>query len=256
MKLMRGTLLFAGLLGVAGATQAGVTSTWTLTSDYDFRGLTQTERDPALQASIDYAHASGAYAGAWASNIDFGTTKASPANPSLEVDVYGGFKKTLESTAGYDVGAVYYTYHLDGGKDFNYLELYAGGSYQWFSGKLFYSPKFGGNAAEDALGKNISAWYASGDIAYPLSKTWTFVAHGGYSFGDYWDKLKAQTPSAGEPYLDWAVGVGVTTGYFAWSAKYINGSDLAEARHTTDDLFSSKAKFVVAVSTTFPWAKP
>ena len=256
MKLMRGTALFAGLLSVAGVTQAGVTSTWTIASDYDFRGLTQTERDPAIQASLDYSHASGAYVGLWASNIDFGTTSSSPANPQLEVDAYGGFKKSFESGAGYDFGAVYYTYHLDGGKDFNYLEAYAGGTYQWFSGKLFYSPKFGGNAAEDFLGKNISAWYASGDISYPLSKTFSFLAHGGYSFGDYWDKLKALTPSAGQPYLDFAVGIGATTGYFTWTAKYINGSDLKQAKSVPNDLFTSKDKVVFTVSTTFPWAKP
>ena len=254
MKLIRGGALFIGLLGVAGATQAGVTSTWTIASDYDFRGITQTARDPAVQASLDYAHASGAYVGAWASNIDFGTNKNSPANPTVETDFYGGFKKSYDSGVGFDVGAVYYTYHLDGGKDFNYWEGYAGGSYKWASAKLFYSPKFGGNAAEDFLGKNISAFYISTDAAYPLPKNFSIIAHAGYSFGDYWDKLK--DIDAGQPYFDWAVGVGVTTGYFSWAAKYIDGSDLKQSDIPKVDVFTSRSKYVLTVSTTFPWAKP
>ena len=43
-------------LGAAAATaQAEVSSTITLASDYDFRGITQTARDPALQASLDWS---------------------------------------------------------------------------------------------------------------------------------------------------------------------------------------------------------
>ena len=49
-------------LGAAAATaQAEVSSTITLASDYDFRGITQTARDPALQASLDWSTESGFY---------------------------------------------------------------------------------------------------------------------------------------------------------------------------------------------------
>src|SRR5437762_3247023 len=47
-----------------------------LFSQYIFRGLTQTNENPALQGGFDYAHISGLYAGVWGSNIswisDFG----------------------------------------------------------------------------------------------------------------------------------------------------------------------------------------
>src|SRR5690242_19837831 len=46
-------------------------------SQYIFRGLTQTDRDPAAQGGFDYSHSSGFYLGTWASNIswlrDFGS---------------------------------------------------------------------------------------------------------------------------------------------------------------------------------------
>ena len=53
-RLMRNLRILAaiGLLGAATAANAGVTSTWTLTSDYDFRGITQTAQDPAVQFTI------------------------------------------------------------------------------------------------------------------------------------------------------------------------------------------------------------
>ncbi len=55
------------------ATRAGepsaLTGSLALTSDYAFRGLTQTNRDPAVQGGIEFAAASGYYIGTWGSNI-------------------------------------------------------------------------------------------------------------------------------------------------------------------------------------------
>jgi uncharacterized protein (TIGR02001 family) len=80
-----------------------------LFSEYIFRGITQTAEDPAVQGGFDYGHASGFYAGTWASNVswlrDFGTYSSS----SLEWDFYGGFKKNFGSSDFYwDVGTIYY----------------------------------------------------------------------------------------------------------------------------------------------------
>ncbi len=249
MKLIRGGAVFIGLLGVAGATQAGVTSTWTLVNDYDFRGITQTAHDPALQASLDYAHPSGWYIGAWGSNVDFG-----PGDPNLEVDLYTGFTKTLDTGLSYDLGGVYYTYHSKPTPGVDYLELYAGVGYtdksgMSIKGKFFYSPDFGG----DLTPGNTSAEYIQGDFSYPLPANFSLTAHAGYSFGDYWDLLKKQ--GAGRSYLDYAVGVGYTAGKFSFAAKWIDGSDLKETDGTPGNIFSSASRVVVSVATTFPWGE-
>ena len=47
-------------------------ATVTAVSDYLFNGVSQTQEDPALQASFDWADDSGIYAGVWGSNVDFG----------------------------------------------------------------------------------------------------------------------------------------------------------------------------------------
>jgi uncharacterized protein (TIGR02001 family) len=244
MKLIRGGAVLVGLLGVASATQAGVTSTWTAASDYDFRGVTQTARDPALQASIDYAHDSGWYIGAWGSNIDFG-----PGDPNFELDVYTGFTKTLDSGLNYDLGGVYYTYPSE--SDFNYVELYAGLGFTAKSGlsvkgKLFYSPDFGG----DTTAGNTEAEYLSGDLTMPLPANFSLLAHAGYSFGDYWD---GGALPEGNEYFDYSVGVGYTAGKFNLAVKYIDGSDLADTPGT--DVFDTRDKVVFTVATTFPWGE-
>ncbi len=150
MKLIRGGLATIGLLAVAGAAQAGVTSTWTATNDYDFRGNSQSAKDPAIQASLDYAAASGWYVGAWASNIDFGVPSGGPLdNPDIELDVYGGYTKTLESGWAYDFGVVAYTYPQE--TDFTYEEVYASIAKDWFEAKIWYSPEFGGKGGEGSF---------------------------------------------------------------------------------------------------------
>lgn len=121
--------------GVAHAQQKAPEPDYTLTgnvgiySQYIFRGLTQTDRQPALQGGFDYAHKSGFYVGTWGSNIswlrDFG---AYSAGGSLELDIYGGYKGTIGSSDfGYDVGLLYYWYPGDtapGANTADTFELY------------------------------------------------------------------------------------------------------------------------------------
>src|SRR5688572_8413123 len=177
MKLIRGAALTTGLLLVAGAAQAGVTSTWTATNDYDFRGNSQSATDPALQGSLDYAHDSGWYIGAWASNVDF---QANGAQTDIEVDLYTGFTKTLESGFAYDVGIVGYQYDES---DANYLEVYGSIAKDWFKAKLWYSPDFAG----DTTSGDTEAWYLEANGTWALPSNFSILAHVGYSTGDYWD---------------------------------------------------------------------
>jgi uncharacterized protein (TIGR02001 family) len=251
MKLIRGGLATIGLLAVAGAAQAGVTSTWTATNDYDFRGITQTAGDPAIQASLDYAADAGWYVGAWASNIKFGVPDGGPLdNPHIETDFYGGYTKTLDSGLVYDVGAIYYAYLQE--TDFDYLEAYAGIGYVQkdglsIKGKFFWSPDFGGKTTAG----DTSAEYLSGDLSVPLPANFSFLAHVGYSFGDYWDMAKDQ--GFGQSYFDWNAGVGYTAGKFSLALKYIDGSDNKPADGT--QFFSSESRVVFTIATTFPWGE-
>ena len=83
--------------------------TWNLavTSDYVFRGITQTNYKPALQAGIDFNFGdSGWYVGGWASNVDFND----PDGPDLEFDAYVGWSHDFSDQWNLDLSAVHYAY--------------------------------------------------------------------------------------------------------------------------------------------------
>jgi len=65
---MKKSLLILALLS-AGLVQAQVTTNLGATSDYRFRGISQTQNAPAIQGGIDYAHKSGVYIGNWNSSV-------------------------------------------------------------------------------------------------------------------------------------------------------------------------------------------
>lgn len=79
-------------------------------SDYRFRGVAQTSFKPALQAGVDYAHKSGAYVGAWTSNISWIKDYVGATDGSTEVDLYGGYKGEIAKDLSFDVGVITYQY--------------------------------------------------------------------------------------------------------------------------------------------------
>ena len=119
-------IAFLALLGFADA-QAGTSGNVSLTSDYVFRGISQTQEDPTFQASVDYAHISGFYAGIWGSGVDFTPEYTLPEDEDdadIEIDYYVGFGSDFNDTFGYDVSFVYYTYPgTADGVDYDYPEL-------------------------------------------------------------------------------------------------------------------------------------
>lgn len=227
MKLTHG-LAAVGLVFAALTAEAEITGTVTAVSDYDFRGITQSAQDPALQGSIDYAHESGLYAGIWASNVDFGD------DADIEIDYYGGFSGGEEVT--YDVGFVWYSYPSTEAQ-YDYGEVYGELGYKWIAGKIWYSP--------DYVSAGDSAFYYEANGTFELPANFGLTAHVGYSDGDYWDD---------DSYMDWAVGVSYTLGHFDLGLKWIDGSDLEIADGTPDDVLSSEARAVLSISTTFPWS--
>ena len=92
MKKSSIAILVASLC-VAATANAGVSGNIAASSDYVWRGITQTNHSSAVSGGIDYSHDSGLYLGGWTSNIASDT----------EIDLYGGFSKEF-SGVGVDVG--------------------------------------------------------------------------------------------------------------------------------------------------------
>ena len=95
-----------------------------LTSEYRYRGLSQTRFDPALQGGADYTHnPSGFYAGTWLSTIKW--TKDLGGDGDVEVDLYAGKRGQITPEISYDVGGLYYWYPSnDLNPNANTFELY------------------------------------------------------------------------------------------------------------------------------------
>ncbi|MGN7875558.1 TorF family putative porin [Roseateles sp. 22389] len=99
-----------------------------VTSDYRYRGISQTRLKPALQGGVDYAHSSGFYVGAWGSTIKWISDAGGDAD--VEIDTYAGYKTEVGGGVTVDVGFLRYNYP---GNDLpvsaNTNELYGAVSY-------------------------------------------------------------------------------------------------------------------------------
>jgi uncharacterized protein (TIGR02001 family) len=107
-------------------------------SDYRFRGVSQTNKLPAIQGGVDLALKNGLYLGNWNSNVDSKMYNGA----SIEMDFYGGYKATF-GDFGLDVGGIYYYYPGTGadptGWNVKNGELYIGGSWGPLTAKYNYA---------------------------------------------------------------------------------------------------------------------
>ena len=107
------TFAVAILLALAstGVAHAGVAGSVALTSDYLYRGISQNNQEPALQAGLEYAAdndapISGVYVGTWGSNISWLsdlTAFGIPVSSSLELDVCGGYRGKVSEAASWSL---------------------------------------------------------------------------------------------------------------------------------------------------------
>ncbi len=231
MKLTKSFAALALLAAGTAANAADFSATITGTTDYDFRGVTQTAQDPAIQGSVDLATDAGFYAGIWASNVDFGD-----GDPNVEIDYYAGWGGGEDIT--WDLGATYYSYVNAG--SLAYTEYHAGLGWKYFDAKAWYSPNYGG--------LNGNERYFEGNVEYPLPANFGLTGHIGYSngngFHEAWDQSSA---------MDWSAGVTYSWKHIDMSLKWVDGSDLKTQKDPPDDIYSSEARAIFTIATTFPW---
>ncbi|MGC4028436.1 MAG: TorF family putative porin [Steroidobacteraceae bacterium] len=214
-------LAAAAVLAVGSAAHADITVTPAIVSDYDFRGITQTQEDPALQLGLDYSFNSGFHVNAWASNVDYGR-----GDPDVKVDFGAGFSGgDAAGGLAYDLGVVSYLY--PGASSINTVEAYAGITRGLFGAKLWYSP--------DYNGAHASAYYLEGNVSVPLTQTFFLRGHAGWSDGDAWRYVGG--------YYDWSMGVEWTAGNVTLGLRYVDG-----------DHDVVKGRVIGAFSVQLPWS--
>jgi len=229
MKSIKTLALVTGLLAISGVSQAQFSSTWTAVSDYDFRGVSQSGKSPALQGSADYAFGdSGFSVGAWASNVDW-----EPAEEEIELDLYANYVGKINDTWSWTAGATWYDYP-DGDDLDGYAEAYVG----FNAGKVSFKQWF----ANDFYALGDSAMYTELNYTEPFNDSVSLTLHAGYSWGDYWDGFEQ---------FDYAAQVNWTVGHFTVFAK-ATGTDASEFK-VEGDVGNNEFRGLIGVMTTFPW---
>ena len=133
----------------SGVAMAELSANAAITSNYIWRGITQTNDQAAGQGGIDWGHDSGFYLGTWVSNVAFGNVN----NGGYEMDIYAGFGGEAGSL-GYDLGVITYQYPLAPSTSFT--EVYASGTLSLVTVGLAYTV--------DAASGNENAPFDSGDL--------------------------------------------------------------------------------------------
>lgn len=156
----------ATALGMAGPVLAedgaAVDFNLGVTSDYVFRGVSQTDEKAAVQGGVDVTYKS-AYAGAWASNVDFGDST------EAEVDLYAGVRPELGGFT-LDLGVIAYLYPGEpSSADWTYVEAKVGASRAvgpvTFGGAVYISPQFTGHTGQSLYSELNFAWKASDKVS-------------------------------------------------------------------------------------------
>ncbi|HKK14284.1 MAG TPA: TorF family putative porin [Gammaproteobacteria bacterium] len=225
-------LALAGTLACAGAQAAGVGGSVTLTNNYMFRGISQTDNSAAVQGGFE-GELFGVYGGLWASNVQFNA--ANNGDGSMELDIYAGYKGSIGKHAGYDVGSIWYEYpNSSSGLSYSYNEVYAGGHYRWFSLKDYYSWDFFGGSGK--------ANYLDLGFTYTLPMDVDLGLHVGRQTVE--DNANFGYPD----YTDYSIGVSKQMGGFGLGLKYTD-TNLSQADCGNTKLCDGQA--VVSLSKSF-----
>jgi uncharacterized protein (TIGR02001 family) len=256
-SLVRACVATACLLATAGtwaqAAASPLSFNASVTTDYRYRGISQTRLEPALQGGVDYAHSSGLYVGAWASTIKW--IRDNGVKGDVELDLYGGYKTEISKGTTIDVGVLQYAYVLNklkdtggGGvyKNADTTELYGALTFGPVTAKLSYAltDLFGQyNFAEKKSSKGSIYVDLSG--TFDLGSGLTLVPHVGYqkvenvSDATYTDYSLSLTKDLGSGFSV----TGAVVGTDAKKSYYVPGASANSAKYLGRTSFVASAKY-------------
>jgi uncharacterized protein (TIGR02001 family) len=165
-------LVGGGMALASQARAADLSGSATLTTDYVWRGSTQTQGDPAAQAGFRIAGRSGFYASAWGSNVRF----APETGAHTELDFTAGWSRILSDDWAVDVNVLRYQYPSTA-LDLNWTEL---------NGTLTYKGNYWASAgwSNEALGYDAAGTYMQVGAKFPVNDAFRVEAALGHYFLD------------------------------------------------------------------------
>lgn len=193
------------------------------TSEYMFRGISQTDDHPAIQAGAGYSWSNGFYVGAWASNVDFGE------DTDAEVDTFIGWNGDLSDNVNLDVQLNRYNYVGEpDGVDYAYNELI---------GKLSFAENYSATLGytNDFLATETDSIYVAVGGSWDVGKDINLTAGVGYTTVD-------EDLSSEDGYIDYSIGVNRDFGPVNIGLGYIGTDNSAENLFGKDN---AEEKFVL-----------
>ena len=206
--LGRATLVAAALACTSTVAQAQLGASITAVSDYRFRGVSLSERQPALQLGLNYDANGGTYAGA-------SVTRVALSRDQRYTELVGYAGRVVESGfgPGWEIGAV--ASHFSGDSSYDFIEIYTGLVAERWNTRLYLSP--------DYFGRGVATAYLEWNGQWPLGADARLLGHAGVLVGhggtDGNDSHQAR--------LDTRLGVGISRGgadlQLAWVAASRGG---------------------------------
>ena len=199
----------------APADPGPLTANVSLTNDYRYRGISQSNLLPAIQGGFDYAHSSGFYIGNWNSSIswisDAASASGNSASAPIEMDFYAGYKYEWSKGFAADVGVLQYYFPTTGATGFttnpNTTELYAAQNFTVDSVTGFLKFSY---AVTTLFGFSNSAGsnYTDLTVNYDTG-VWglTLNAHAGYQYVAGTASGSSISNDSLYSYTDWKLGV-------------------------------------------------
>jgi uncharacterized protein (TIGR02001 family) len=178
-----------------------------VTTDYIFRGISQTQEKPAVQTGLTWSHDSGVYLGFWGSNVDYKDNDESTS----EMDAFIGYAQSIGNFS-YDLGYISYFYPgTERNKSYDFQEVILGLGYDFnllsLGTTVAWSPDYWGGSGE--------SFYTAIDASVPLKYNITLDSGIGYQ--------TMHTPSGyglGNDYTEWHAGFTVPVKNFDVNVFY------------------------------------
>jgi uncharacterized protein (TIGR02001 family) len=232
MRLNKGITAAAVLAGLAVAApgHAGsLSANASVTNNYIWRGLTQTENEAAVQGGLDWASDSGFYIGTWASNVNYGPSDVY----SYEHDIYAGYAFEAGGLS-FDVGYLYYNY--DSNANFDFGEVYGSIGLGGFSFTAYFLTNTEADEAEDQDFDAFGTYYLSADYGFEIGNGVEMGLHVGYHDGDFAEAFNGTD----DGYFDYNVSIS-KAGFSFMITDTDAGGAAAEGGYDNDEV-----KFVVS----------
>ena len=229
--MLKRTLLATAVASTlaTGASIANAESAWStsanvaLTTEYRFRGISQSNENPAIQGGFDVAHESGFYIGTWGSTVDFDFSEADGGyNGSLELDYYAGYGAEINDDWSWDIGYMYYDYPGDEGDEGDYQEIY--GSIAWKDLTVGFA------ASDDYYAETDEFYYVYADYSISLPNEFALDLHVGLN---NLEEDGGFLSSDEDQYVDYSVTISRDFAGLNFGISYI-GTDLDD-----DDVFGT-----------------